>query len=84
MSTSPTPPVVVVGTGTPAQPSKLSLILAIIQAALAGLTAVPVIGPEAALANAFLAILRNGLAAYQAETGQPLDLTKIPLETPVA
>ena len=82
MST-PQPPIIPVGPGTPATPSKLSLILAIIQAALAGLSAVPIIGPESALAGVLLKILMNGLAAYQAETGQPLDLSKIPLETPV-
>ena len=66
-----------------AAPSKLQLILMIIQAALTGLSAVPGIGSIPGLAELFLKILQNGLAAYQAETGQPLDLTKIPLEQPV-
>jgi hypothetical protein len=70
-------------TPTLAGPSKLSLILAIINAALQGLTLVPGIGGGATLALTFETILKNALAAYQAEAGQPIDLTKIPLETPV-
>lgn len=67
----------------PGSPSKLQTILAIINAALQGLTLVPAIGPAANLALTFETILRNALAAYQMEAGQPIDLTKIPLETPV-
>ena len=63
--------------------SKAQLILTIIQAALSGLAVVPGAQLPAAAAQAFLSILTNGMAAYQAETGQPLDITKIPLETPV-
>ena len=64
--------------------SKVATILAIIDAALKGLAAVPVVGGAAQLADIFVSIIKNGMAAYQAETGQPLDLTKIPLETPVS
>lgn len=71
MSTTPTP--------TPA-PSKVQSILTIIDAALQGLSLLPVVGAPAGLADVFLNILRGGLDAYQAETGQPLDLTKIPME----
>ena len=64
--------------------SKTQLILLIIQTALAGLAAVPG-GQVASVAGlAFVQILQSGVQAYQLETGQPLDLTKIPLETPVA
>ena len=63
--------------------SKTSLILAIIQAALAGLAAVPGGAVASGVGLAFIQILQNGMAAYQAETGQPLDLTKIPIETQV-
>ena len=63
--------------------SKLQTILAIINAALQGLTLVPGIGAGAALGLVFENILKNALAAYQAESGQPIDLTKIPLETTV-
>jgi hypothetical protein len=66
-----------------AAPSKLQTILQIIQFALAGLSAVPVVGPGAALAGAFIQIFQNASALYQAETGQPFDVTKIPLETKV-
>ena len=74
MSTTPTPQ---------PTPSKLSTILAIIDAALKGLSVVPIVGGPAALADIFVSIIQNGMAAYEAEAGQPLDLTKIPLETPV-
>jgi hypothetical protein len=73
MSTTPVVP----------SPSKLQLILAIINAALQGLTLVPGIGAGATLGLTFETILKNALAAYQAEAGQPIDLSKIPLETPV-
>lgn len=63
--------------------NKEQLILTIIQAALVGLSASPVTAPAAAIASPFFAILMNGLQLYQAETGKPIDLTKIPLETPV-
>ena len=63
--------------------SKLQTILLIINAALQGLTLVPVVGTAAQLGLVFETILKNALAAYQAEAGQPIDLTKIPLETPV-
>lgn len=63
--------------------SKAQLILAIIQAALAGLAAIPGGQLPSAAGLAFIGILQNGMAAYQLETGQPLDLTKIPQETPV-
>ena len=65
------------------QPSKLSLILEIIQLALAGLQAVPIAAPEATLASTFLGIFQKATQAYQAEAGQPFDVTKIPYEQPV-
>jgi len=68
---------------TPTPTSKLQTILAIINAALQGLTLVPDIGGAAQLGLTFESILKNALAAYQAEAGQPIDLTKIPIETPV-
>jgi hypothetical protein len=73
-----TTPVVV---STP-QLSKTSLILLILNAALTGLAAVPVTAVPAAIAESFVQIVMAGLQAYQQETGQPIDLTKIPLETP--
>lgn len=68
---------------TPTAPSRISVILMIIQAALAGLQAVPITAAGAAIAQAFLGIFQSATALYQQETGQPFDVTKIPLETPV-
>jgi hypothetical protein len=75
MSTAPIP--------SPAPPSKLQNILSIINLALQGLSAIPVLSLPIALEQTFQGILTNALAAYQQEAGQPIDLTKIPLETPV-
>ena len=72
-----TPPVIV----TP--PSKLQTILAIINAALQGLTLIPGLGIPVAIEQAFQSILTNALAAYKAESGQPIDLSKIPFEQKV-
>ncbi len=73
MSTSP---------ATPA-PSKVSLILQVIQLALAGLQAVPVTAAGAAIASVFLGIFQGATNIYEQETGQPFDVTKIPYEQPV-
>jgi len=73
--TTPVPP-------SPA-PSKLQTILAIINAALQGLSVIPGLGAPVAIEQAFQSILTNALAAYKAEAGQPIDLAKIPLESPV-
>jgi hypothetical protein len=71
---------------TPA-PSKTQTILSIINIALQGLTLVPGLGTEVqaaiAIEQMFQGLLTKALAAYQAETGQPLDLTKIPQEAKV-
>ena len=64
---------------TPVTNDKLNTILAIINAALQGLTLVP----GAQLAVTLTTILTNALKAWHLESGQPIDLTKIPLETPV-
>jgi hypothetical protein len=61
----------------------LTSILNIIQIALTALEGLPVVGPEATLAATFTSILQNALAAYHSASGAPLDLNKIPLETPV-
>lgn len=66
---------------TPPAPTKLQSILAIIQLALSGLSSLPVVGGAASLANVFVGLLTHGLNLYQQETGAPLDLTKIPVET---
>lgn len=71
--------------------SKTDSILAMINLALKGITlvgpAVPVVGIEAsgaaALAGVFVTMLQHALALWHAETGQPIDLAKIPQEAPV-
>ena len=72
---------------TPAQPTpqpgKLSLILAILNAGLAGLAATPIGAVISTEAQAFAGIVSSAVALYQAETGKPIDLSLIPLETPV-
>lgn len=76
---------------TPAQ-AGLQETLMIINAALAGIGKLPVLGPviqgtitvNAAMALAFVSIIQTAQAAVKATTGQAIDLTKIPLETPVA
>jgi hypothetical protein len=75
MSTTPTP--------SPAPPTKLQNILSIINLALQGLSAIPVLSLPIAIEQTFQNILTNALAAYQQESGAPIDLSKIPLETPV-
>ena len=70
-----TPPIVMT--------SKLSNILEIINFALQALALIPSLAGPIALEQAIQRILMNALAAYQAETGRPFDITNIPLETPV-
>jgi len=69
-------------TTAPSNP-KLPLILDLIQLALTGLQAVPVTAAGAALASVFLGIFQKASALWEQETGQPFDVTKIPLEQPV-
>jgi hypothetical protein len=75
MSTTPPVP-----SPSPAPPSKLQNVLSIINLALQGLSAVPQLALPIAIEQAFQAILTKALAAYQQETGQPIDLNKIPQE----
>jgi len=66
--------------------------LVILNAALAGLAKVGpisaivsgVVTPQVQMALAFVSIIQAAQAAVIATTGQPIDLTKIPLETPVS
>lgn len=71
-------------------PSKVQSILNIINIALQGLTLAGSFTPVGVaitsgvkLEQLFQGMLVDALSVYQAETGQPIDLTKIPLETPV-
>ena len=75
-TTAPTP--------SPAPPTKAQNIEAIILMALQGLSMLPVIGPSASIIGVLANILVKAQTAFQQETGQPIDLSKIPLETPVA
>jgi len=63
--------------------STVQSILLILQTALVALEAVPATAAGAAIAQSLLTIITQSMSAYKAATGQPLDLTKIPLETPV-
>ncbi len=81
MATTPTP--------TPST-DKVQSIINIINIALQGLTIAGSFTPIAGAINSgvkleqlFQNMLTNALQAYQAEVGQPIDLSKIPLETPV-
>lgn len=58
-------------------------ILSILQIALAALAAVPGVGADAAVVNALVQIIQKAMLAYEAATGAPLDLTKVPIESPV-
>lgn len=91
---TPEVPVVPVVPSIPVVPStgnqKLQNILNIITIALQGLTVAGSFTPVAGAINAgvkleqlFQQMLMNALQVYQAEKGQPIDLSKIPLETPV-
>jgi hypothetical protein len=73
MSTTPTP-----HTGLSA-----ATFLQILQIAMIALSVIPATAPEALAAEALIGIIQKAMAGYQAASGQPLDLTKIPLETPV-
>jgi hypothetical protein len=64
--------------------SKVATILQLIQLALTGLAGLPVVGPFAGLGEVFLGIYQNAAQLYEAETGQPFDVTKIPIEPPVS
>lgn len=66
------------------QALSISSILLILQTALNGLALIPAVGGDAALASVFISIIQSGMNAYHAAAGAPLDLTKLPLETPVA
>ena len=61
----------------------ISSILSILSIALNALSTIPAIGADAALASVFINIIQAAMNAYHAAAGAPLDLTKIPLETPV-
>jgi hypothetical protein len=56
----------------------------IINFSLQALSLIPGFAAPIALEQAIQRILMGALAAYQAETGKPFDITKIPLETPVS
>jgi hypothetical protein len=58
-------------------------ILLIIKLILTALSAVPVIGADAALASALIALYQKATAAYQEATGKPFDVNMIPLEEKV-
>jgi hypothetical protein len=81
MSSQPVP-VISSGVGST---NVLGNIESVILAALAGLKLVPGgIGVTAGLIGVFANILVNAQQAYQQSAGVPYDLSRVPLETPVA
>ena len=64
--------------------SKAQLILLILQTALTTLSGIPITAPEAAIGKGLVTIIQSAMAAYQLETGKPIDLTQIPQETKVS
>lgn len=76
MSTLPTPIV--------SNSSTVSEILGFLSIALNALGTIPAIGANVQLAGVFVALIQKAMGAYHAASGAPLDLTKIPLEQPVA
>lgn len=89
MATNPVVPEVPVVPVTPSvDQGKLQSILNIITIALQGLTVAGSFTPVAGAINAgvkleqlFQQMLMNALQVYQSETGQPIDFSKIPLES---
>jgi hypothetical protein len=59
----------------------ISNILMILQIALGALSTIPGVGTDIAIAGAFVKIIQNAMTAYHAAAGQPLDLTKLPMES---
>ena len=55
----------------------------ILEAALIALESIPQTAAAAATIQAFVLIIQKTVTAIQTATGQPLDLTKIPIETPL-
>jgi hypothetical protein len=66
------------------QSSSITSILTIIQVALNALAVIPAVGPDAELASVFLGILQSAMAAYHSAADSALNLTNIPVETPVS
>lgn len=60
------------------------LFLEILQISLAALAVIPATAPEAALGGVLVTIIQKAMAGYQTAAGMPLDLSKLPIETPVA
>jgi hypothetical protein len=60
--------------------STLSNILNILNTILPILASIPGLGLPIQIEQAFQKIFSNALAAYEAQTGKPLDLTLIPQE----
>jgi hypothetical protein len=70
-------------TPAPAAGTSVTFILTILQIALQALSTVPAIGADVALASVFINIIQQAMNAYHAAAGVPLDLSKLPMETPV-
>jgi hypothetical protein len=62
---------------------RLAEVTSILQGALQILGMFPGTAPEAALGSLLLQIISGAVARIQAETGKPIDLSKIPYEAPL-
>jgi hypothetical protein len=81
MSTTPapvTPPVAVSLTG-----GTLNDILLILSSALSVLSAIPVTAAGAGIATVVMGIITAAVTRIESQTGKPIDLTQIPIETPL-
>jgi hypothetical protein len=78
MSTTPIVATTATGGGV-----NISFILTILQVAMTALQTIPAIGGDIKLASAFISIIQNAMNAFHSAAGVPLDLSKLPLETPV-
>ena len=59
------------------------LFLEILQIALNTLASIPATAPASEIGDVLLTIIQKAMAGFQAASGGPLDLTKIPIETKV-
>lgn len=82
MSSTPTPPAPAPVTVS-LQGGALSDVLAILSAALSVLAAIPATAAGAALAEVLISVITAAVQRIESQTGKPIDLTQIPVETPL-
>jgi hypothetical protein len=65
------------------QGGTLNEVMTILQEGLSVLAAVPATAVPASLANVILSIVTAAVQRIESQTGKPIDLTQIPVETPL-